>query len=102
MKPLAASPVRIARPSHDLRAAERFWVDGLGLDVLFRADDSAEGGHALLMVGWPGAAWHLELVGDPEDATPAAPTEEDLLDFIDASSLGVGVSQWAPCVSAEW
>jgi len=71
MKPLAASPVRIARPSHDLRAAERFWVGGLGLDVLFRADDSAEGGHALLMVGWPGAAWHLELVGDPEDATPA-------------------------------
>src|SRR5690242_7326432 len=57
MKPLAASPVRIARPSHDLRAAERFWVGGLGLDVLFRADDSAEGGHALLMVGWPGAAW---------------------------------------------
>ena len=79
MKSLAASPVRIARPSHDLRAAERFWVGGLGLDVLFRADDSAEGGHALLMVGWPGAAWHLELVGDPEDATPAAPTEEDLL-----------------------
>ena len=29
-------------------------------------------------------------------------TEGDLLDFIDASSLGVGVSQWAPCVSAEW
>jgi catechol 2,3-dioxygenase-like lactoylglutathione lyase family enzyme len=78
MKSLAASPVRIARPSHDLRAAERFWVEGLGLDVLFRADDSAEGGHALLMVGWPGAAWHLELVGDPEDATPAAPTDEDL------------------------
>src|SRR5438046_55568 len=79
MKPLAGSPVRIARPSHDLRAAERFWVGGLGLDVLFRADDSAEGGHALLMVGWPGAAWHLELVGDPENATPAAPSEEDLL-----------------------
>ncbi len=31
------------------------------------------------MVGWPGAAWHLELVGDPEDETPASPTEEDLL-----------------------
>jgi len=63
MKPLAASPVRIARPSHDLRAAERFWVGGLGLDVLFRADDSAEGGHALLMVGWPGAASLLALTG---------------------------------------
>jgi catechol 2,3-dioxygenase-like lactoylglutathione lyase family enzyme len=79
MQPSPDSHVRIARPSHDLRASERFWVDGLGLDVLFRADDSAEGGHALLMVGWPGAAWHLELVGDPDGATPATPTEEDLL-----------------------
>jgi catechol 2,3-dioxygenase-like lactoylglutathione lyase family enzyme len=79
MKPLSASHLRIARPSHDLRASERFWVDGLGLDVLFRADDPADGGHALLMVGWPGATWHLELVGDPDGATPAAPTEEDLL-----------------------
>lgn len=79
MKPRPASHLRIARPSHDLRACERFWVDGLGLDVLFRADDTAEGGHALLMVGWPGAAWHLELVGDPDDSTPARPTEEDLL-----------------------
>jgi catechol 2,3-dioxygenase-like lactoylglutathione lyase family enzyme len=79
MKPRPASHLRIARPSYDLRASERFWVDGLGLNVLFRADDTAEGGHALLMVGWPGAAWHLELVGDPDDATPARPTEEDLL-----------------------
>jgi len=28
-------------------ASERFWVGGLGLDVLSPADDSAEGGHAL-------------------------------------------------------
>lgn len=79
MKPLPASHLRIARPSRDLRAAERFWVDGLGLDVLFRTGPDAEGGHALLMVGWPGAAWHLELVSDPEGETPPAPTEEDLL-----------------------
>jgi len=79
MKPLPVSHLRIARPSHDLGASERFWAGGLGLEVLFRADASAAGGHALLMVGWPGAAWHLELVGDPDDATPAAPTEEDLL-----------------------
>jgi hypothetical protein len=79
MKPVPASHLRIARPSHDLRASERFWVGGLGLDVLFRADHAAEGGHALLMVGWPDAAWHLELVGDPGDATPARPTEEDLV-----------------------
>ena len=79
MKPLPTSHLRIARPSHDLAASERFWVDGLGLEVLFRVGSAAEGGHALLMVGWPDAAWHLELVGDPDGETPAAPTEEDLL-----------------------
>lgn len=79
MKPLPASHLRIARPTRDLRASERFWVDGLGLEVLFRADASAEGGHALLMVGWAGAAWHLEIVDDAAGETPAAPTEEDLL-----------------------
>ena len=79
MKPAPSSHLRIARPSHDLQTSERFWAGGLGLDVLFRADASAEGGHALLMVGWPDAAWHLELVGDPDGETPATPTEEDLL-----------------------
>ncbi len=79
MRPAPTSHLRIARPSRDLRVAERFWVDGLGLEVLFRLDESAEGGHALLMVGWRGAAWHLELVGDPDGETPPAATEEDLL-----------------------
>jgi hypothetical protein len=69
MKSLVASPIRIARPSHDLRAAERFWVEGLGLDVLFRADDSAEGGHVLVMVGWPGAAWSTRAAPGSRPAT---------------------------------
>jgi catechol 2,3-dioxygenase-like lactoylglutathione lyase family enzyme len=71
--------VRIARPSRDLERAERFWSTGLGLEVLYRAGPDTEGGHALLMLGWPDAAWHLELVGDPEGETPPAPSEEDLL-----------------------
>ena len=79
MKPLPTSHLRIARPSRDLAAAERFWVAGLGLEVLLRIDDSAVGGHALLMLGWPDAGWHFELVGDPGGQTPPAPTEEDLL-----------------------
>jgi len=79
MRPQPSNHVRVARPSRDLERAERFWVDGLGLAVLHRADADAEGGHALLMVGWPSAAWHLELVGDPDGETPAAPTDEDLL-----------------------
>ena len=79
MRPSPSAHVRIARPSGNLERAERFWVDGLGLEVLHRAGPEAEGGKPLLMVGWPGAAWHLELVGDPNAETPPAPTEEDLL-----------------------
>jgi catechol 2,3-dioxygenase-like lactoylglutathione lyase family enzyme len=71
--------LRIARPARDLRRAEEFWVNGLGMEVLYRTDEHAEGGHALLMVGFPGAAWHLELVGDAAGETPPSPTEEDLL-----------------------
>ncbi|MFG2951625.1 VOC family protein [Streptomyces adustus] len=72
------SHIRIARPSRDLAAAERFWVGGLGLSVLFRADGAGDPDeHDLLMVGWPDASWHLELVHDA--AVEPRPTEEDLL-----------------------
>jgi len=71
--PGAKTHLRIARPSRDLAAAERFWVDGVGLEVLYRATE----GHRLLMVGWQNGGWHLELVED-SDLEPR-PTEEDLL-----------------------
>ena len=38
-----------------------------------RTTNMANGGHGLLMVGWPGALWHLKLVGVAYDATPATP-----------------------------
>lgn len=79
MTNLATLHVRIARPTADLTAAERFWVDGVGLEVLWRTGTDAEGGHALTMVGAPGGAWHLELVADAQSAASALPTEEDLL-----------------------
>ena len=37
--------VRLARPSNDLATAERFYVDGLGLSVLFRTTGDAPGEH---------------------------------------------------------
>jgi len=77
MRPAASQHIRLARPSRDLERAQKFWVEGLGLEVLDRMGPDAEGGHALLMLGWPDAAWHLELVGDPSAVT--APSEEDLL-----------------------
>lgn len=78
-RPGPLSLLRLARPSWDLGAAERFWVEGLGLQVLYRSDVAEGMEHALVMVGWQGASWHLELVGDPDGATPPTPTEEDLL-----------------------
>lgn len=84
-RPNASSHIRIARPCRDFKAAERFYITGLGLTALWRTDGPAheiEGGHELLMLGWPGAAWHLELVladrnGGGSDLP--TPTEEDLL-----------------------
>ncbi|TWS19588.1 VOC family protein [Tsukamurella asaccharolytica] len=75
----AHAPLRIARPSHDITVAERFWVDGVGMAVQWRADAGTEIGHALLMVGLPGAAWHLELVDDRAIANAHPPGPEDLL-----------------------
>lgn len=79
MRPTSSSHLRIARPCRDLGRAERFWVEGLGLQVLYRTGADAEGGHTLLILGWPEATWHLELVGDPDGETPPSPTHEDLM-----------------------
>lgn len=77
----ATAHVRIARPSRDLQAAERFWVLGLGLDILYQhtADHDAGRRHSLLMIGWPGAMRHLELAHDPAVPVEPKPTPEDLL-----------------------
>lgn len=72
----ASAPVRIARPTTDLATAERFYVEGLGLDVLCRVAAAGPGEHDLVMVGPRGASWHLELVGGAGRPTPTA---EDLL-----------------------
>ena len=62
---LASAHLRIAQPSRDLTRTTKFWVSGLGLQVLERVQPQASGEHELVMLGWPGAAWHLELVRRP-------------------------------------
>ncbi|MFB7592160.1 VOC family protein [Streptomyces sp. NPDC056169] len=74
----ARTHVRVARPSRDLAAAERFYVDGLGLDVQWRTTAREPGEHDLLMVGPAGGGWHFELTRDPEHPVEPAPTVEDL------------------------
>ena len=75
----ATTIVRVARPSLDLVGAERFWMAGIGLEVLWRGDATSEGGHRLTMLGRSTSCWHLELVDDPEAARAHPPGPEDLL-----------------------
>ncbi|MCS0635650.1 VOC family protein [Streptomyces sp. LP05-1] len=76
----ASSHIRVARPCRDLAAAERFWSGGLGLRVVHRDPGGRRPGeHALLMLGWPEAGWHLELVHEAAHPVEPRPTEEDLL-----------------------
>ncbi|MFI6422263.1 VOC family protein [Streptomyces sp. NPDC050842] len=74
----AQTHVRVARPSRDLAAAERFYVDGLGLSVQWRTTVRVPGEHDLLMVGPAGGGWHFELTRDPEHPVEPTPTVEDL------------------------
>ncbi|MFC4639003.1 VOC family protein [Deinococcus hohokamensis] len=69
--------IRLARPSLDLAAAERFYVDGAGLQVLYRHHPQQDE-EALLMLGLPGTGWHLELTRASVPLRPS-PTPEDLL-----------------------
>jgi hypothetical protein len=91
--PLASAHLRIARPVRDLAWAEAFWAHGSGLQVLERVQPHAEEEHKLVMLGWPGAAWHPELAADPDGQTPPAATEEDLLVLYLAKPAGPALLQ---------
>ncbi|HEY5678283.1 MAG TPA: VOC family protein [Myxococcales bacterium] len=73
----AIAEVRFARPVADLAAALRFYRDGLGLPVLGGFEGHA--GYDGVMVGLPGADWHLELTTCPGRPPSAAPGPEELL-----------------------
>ncbi|MFE2538772.1 VOC family protein [Actinacidiphila glaucinigra] len=70
--------VRVARPSRNLAAAERFYAEGLGLEVLWRTTERVSGEHDLVMLGLPGGSWHFELTRDPERPLEPTPTVDDL------------------------
>lgn len=74
---LQTAHLRVARPTSDMDAAVRFWVEGLGLTLEGRKPSQSDTTHELAFIGWPGGTWHLELVLDSEIAP--APTDEDLL-----------------------
>ena len=76
--PSGETPMRLSRATVDLPRARRFYVDALGMRELWSTPGD-DHNHALLMVGFAGARWHLELIADPEAAEASHPGPEDLL-----------------------
>jgi catechol 2,3-dioxygenase-like lactoylglutathione lyase family enzyme len=71
--------LRIARPTGNLRQVVRFYLDGLGWTILdsFQDHEGIDG----VMVGLPGAPFHLEFTRRPGGPVGRAPSEDHLLVF---------------------
>ena len=70
---LPAAHLRMARPTNDLDPLVRFYRDGLGFTVIGGFRDHA--GYDGVMLGRPGAAYHLEFTrraGHPAGPAPSA------------------------------
>jgi catechol 2,3-dioxygenase-like lactoylglutathione lyase family enzyme len=71
--------IRIARPTDQMEAIVSFYRDGLGMAVLGSFADHA--GFDGVMLGFPGAGYHLEFTHTAAHAAGRAPTQDDLLVF---------------------
>ena len=71
--------LRVARPTDDIDRLLPFYAVGLGLEVLYRFEDHE--GFDGVMLGRPGAPYHLEFTRARGHAAGRAPTEDNLLVF---------------------
>lgn len=71
--------LRIARPSNNLAAIERFYGGGLGFEKLAHFEDHA--GIDGIMLGHHEAPYHFEFTKHRHLAISPAPTKEDLVVF---------------------
>ena len=77
---LQSAPVlRVARPTDDLDAVERFYNEGLGLETLYRFTD--HDGFDGIMLGRSGWPYHLEFTRARGHRAGRAPTADNLLVF---------------------
>ena len=76
---MAIPKLRVARPTDDLEAVVRFYCDGLGFTELYRF--SGHDGFDGVMLGLPGAPYHLEFTRTHRHPAGRAPTTDHLLVF---------------------
>jgi catechol 2,3-dioxygenase-like lactoylglutathione lyase family enzyme len=69
--------LRVARPTNDLAALLPFYRDGLGFAVI--GQFAGHAGFDGLMLGHPGAPYHLEFTVQRGHRAPACPSPEHLL-----------------------
>jgi catechol 2,3-dioxygenase-like lactoylglutathione lyase family enzyme len=74
---LVVPKLRVARPSDDVDAMIPFYVDGLGLEVLFRFED--HDGFDGLILGQAGFPYHFEFTRAHGHVAGRAPTRDNLL-----------------------
>jgi len=78
-KDLNTVQVRIARPTNNLKDLIRFYVDGLGLEVIDSFED--HDGYSGVMVGLPDESYHLEFTEFREPVLCSPPSKDNLLVF---------------------
>lgn len=76
---LPVAQVRIARPTDRLEEVVRFYSEGLGLKVI--GSFEAHAGYSGVMLGLPGAWYHLEFTTHEDGSPCPAPTKDNLLVF---------------------
>jgi catechol 2,3-dioxygenase-like lactoylglutathione lyase family enzyme len=71
--------LRVARPTDHLEEVVRFYTEGIGLSVLGSFEDHE--GFDGVMLGLPGAPYHLEFTRKHGHSAGWAPTQDNLLVF---------------------
>ncbi|MCH8863430.1 MAG: VOC family protein [Proteobacteria bacterium] len=76
---LAGAKLRIARPTSDMAAAKRFYMNGLGLELLGSFED--HGGFDGITLGFASQSFHLEITYEHAAPEISPPSPEDLIVF---------------------
>lgn len=69
--------LRVARPTNDLATLRSFYCEGAGFSVL--ASFCGHGDLDGLVLGYPDASWHIELLKEKDVVAPRAGSPEHLL-----------------------
>jgi catechol 2,3-dioxygenase-like lactoylglutathione lyase family enzyme len=84
---LPVMQVRVARPTSRLEQVVRFYSEGLGLKVIGSFEKHA--GYSGVMLGLPGAEYHLEFTAHEDGSPCPAPTKDNLLVFYITDSQAI-------------